>query len=338
MTHLLILAPNWLGDAVMALPAMADIHRASPGTRIAVAARPAVAPLFALVPYVADLVDLSDTRTGGLENRGFDTALLFPNSFRSALVASRAGIPERWGYRTQWRGFLLTRAIARAPRGVHQVEYYQHLVRALGFESGPAEPRLDVPEAVRSAAAERLARAGWNGVSPLVAIAPGAAYGGAKRWPSRYFAELARTLAAEGVTTVMVGGPGDAATGREIEAHAGGGIRLLNLIGATDLPSLAGVLVHCRAVISNDSGAMHVAAALGVRVTAIFGPTDERITGPRGEVRAIRLQPDRDPIAHTVLTQDVWCRPCHLRECPIDHRCMERVTVDAVLAEARRTL
>ena len=130
----------------------------------------------------------------------------------------------------------------------------------------------------------------------------------------------------------------------------------MNLIGATDLPLLAGVLVACRAVVSNDSGAMHFAAALGVRVTAVFGPTDERVTGPRGQVRLKAeplplmpstpvgsgfpsrrsgRQPDRNAIAHAVLTHDVWCRPCMLRECPIDHRCM-RIGVDAVLAEARR--
>jgi heptosyltransferase II len=345
MTHLLILAPNWLGDAVMALPAIADIHRASPETRIAVAARPSVAPLFALVPHVAEVVDLTDERTGGLQDRGFDTSLLLPNSFHAALVASRAGIPERWGYRTQWRGRLLTRAIKRAPSGVHQVEYYQHLVRALGFESGSAEPRLDVSAATRAAGAERLARAGWDRTAPLVALAPGAAYGGAKRWPSKYFAELVRALNGDGVATVMVGGAGEAAIGHDIEGHYGGGrTGLINLIGATDLPMLAGVLVNCRAVVSNDSGAMHVAAALGVRVTAVFGPTDERVTGPRGEVR---LPPLRGSGAtgkadmtyeHAVLTHEVWCRPCLLRECPIDHRCMEGVGVGAVLAEARRTL
>lgn len=335
MTHLLILAPNWLGDAVMALSAIADVGRASPGATITVAARPGVAPLFSLVPGVQDVVRLEDEHDGhdtshrGLQDRGFDTALLLPNSFHAALLASRARIPERWGYRTQFRGRLLTRAITRPPSGVHHVEYYQQLVRALGFDNGPGAPRLDVSAGTRAAGADALARAGWNGRAPLVAIAPGAAYGGAKRWPSASFAELARALGGDGVTTVMIGGPGDAATGREVEAHLGGAGRLLNLMGATDLPLLAGVLVACRAVVSNDSGAMHLAAALGVRVTAVFGPTDERVTGPRGEV---------GPLAHVVLTHDVWCRPCLLRECPIDHRCMRGVGVHAVLAEARRTL
>jgi len=324
MTHLLILAPNWLGDAVMALPAVADVRRASPDAAITIGARPAVAPLYALVPGIKNVMHLGDEDDHVPRDRGFDTALLLPNSFHAALLASRAGIRERWGYRTQWRGRLLTRAITRPPAGVHQVEYYRHLVQALGFDNGSAEPRLEVPAGLRAAGSAALARAGWDGRAPLVAIAPGAAYGGAKRWPAASFAELARSLDADGVTTVLIGGAGDIATGREVEAHADGRAgRLLNLTGATDLPLLAGVIVACRAVVSNDSGAMHFAAALGVRVTAVFGPTDERVTGLRGD--------------HAVLTHDVWCRPCMLRECPIDHRCM-RIGVDAVIAEARRTL
>ena len=130
----------------------------------------------------------------------------------------------------------------------------------------------------------------------------------------------------------MVGSAADAATGNEIESHVGTAGKVLNLIGATDLPTLAGVLVHCRALVSNDSGAMHLGAALGVRVTAIFGPTDERVTGPRGEVR---LKPDLD---HAVLTYPVWCRPCLLRECPLDHRCMRGIPASTALAAAQQSL
>jgi heptosyltransferase-2 len=224
---------------------------------------------------------------------------------------------------------------------------------------------LDVPQAVRAAGADELARAGWDRRSPLVALAPGAAYGGAKRWPPEFFAELTHALAGDGVVCAMLGSAADATTGKEIESHVGTARKVLNLIGATDLPALAGVLVHCRALVSNDSGAMHLGAALGVRVTAIFGPTDERATGPRGEVREtvrlkadptdsgrVRLPPSHEASAdrhslggggqpdrgHAILTYPVWCRPCLLRECPLDHRCMRGVGVDAVLLEARRSL
>ena len=347
MQRLVILSPNWLGDAVMALPAIADVRRAAPDASITIAARPAVAPLFQLVPEVDDTIVLpGPARTGGvprwraigaeLAGRNFDAALLFPNSMHAALIAARAGIPERWGYRASWRGRLLTRAIPR-PRGVHQVAYYQELVRALGFSNGPGEPLVRVLAPVKDAASQLLTADGWDGRAPLVALAPGAAYGGAKRWPPAYFGELAATLAADGVGSVMVGSAADKATAAEVAQafHAAGPkgparvlsdpARLHDLVGRTDLSTLAGLLTLCRTLVTNDSGAMHLAAAAGVRVTAVFGPTDDTATRPRGD-------------AHAILTHEVWCRPCMLRECPLDHRCMRGVGVDAVLASARRTL
>jgi heptosyltransferase-2 len=340
MNHLVILAPNWLGDAVMALPAIADVRRAAPDATIAVAARSAIAPLFQLVPQVNETIvlprppamrDIAAWRSLGaqLAGRRFDTALLFPNSLHSALLVSRAGIPERWGYRAGWRRGLLTRAIERTA-GLHQVDYYQQLVHALGFPNGPLESRVTVPPSARDAATRLLAGSGWNGHTPLVALAPGAAYGGAKRWPPEYFAELADALAVDGVGSVMVGSAADAATADEIVRgrHADRdpeSVALHNLVGRTDLATLAGVLSLCRGLVTNDSGAMHLAAAVGTSVTAVFGPTDDTATRPIGD-------------AHAVLTHPVWCRPCMLRECPIDHRCMRGVTSAAVLDAARRVL
>ena len=339
MKRLVILSPNWLGDAVMALPAIADVRRAAPGAAITVAARAAVAPLFQLVPDVDDTIvlpkppaihDVARWRAigGELAGAGFDTALLLPNSLHAALLAARAEIPERWGYRAGWRGRLLTRAVPREA-GLHQVAYYQHLVRALGFAGGAGEPRVRVPQDARDAAIRLLRADGWDGAAPIVALAPGAAYGGAKRWPPEYFGELAAALAADGIGSVMVGSAADAPTAAEVaaafQARAGSGRRLHDLVGRTDLPMLAGVLTLCRTLVTNDSGAMHLAAAAGVGVTAVFGPTDDTATRPLGD-------------AHAVLTHDVWCRPCMLRECPLDHRCMRGVSVSAVLASARRAL
>jgi len=337
MKRLVILSPNWLGDAVMALPAIADVRRAAPGASITVAARAAIAPLFRLVPEVDDTIllskpaaihDVARWRALGAElaDGAFDAALLLPNSMHAALLVSRAGIPERWGYRAGWRGRLLTRAIAR-PSRVHQVAWYQQLVAALGFANGPAVPRVRVPQEARDAAARLLTAEGWDGHAPLVGLAPGAAYGGAKRWPPARFGELAAALAADGVSCVMVGSAADAVTAAEVARAfpVRGPARLHNLVGRTDLSTLAGVVTSCRTLVTNDSGAMHLAAACGVGVTAVFGPTDDTATRPLGE-------------AHAVLTHDVWCRPCMLRECPLDHRCMRGVAVGAVLASARRTL
>ena len=334
MKRLVILSPNWLGDAVMALPAIADVRRGAPDAAITIAARPAIAPLFRLVADVdatlvlekpAAIHDVARWGALGAElvGGGFDAALLLPNSMHAAMLASRAGIPERWGYRAGWRGRLLTRAIPR-PSRLHQVAWYQHLVAALGFPNGPAEPRVRVPQDAAAAAARLLAAGGWDGRAPLVALAPGAAYGGAKRWPPSHFGELAAALAADGVNCAIVGSAADAATAAEVARHAGTA-RVHDLVGRTDLPTLAGVLTLCRTLVTNDSGAMHLGAAAGVRVTAVFGPTDDAATRPLGE-------------AHAILTHPVWCRPCMLRECPLAHQCMRGVGVAAVLDSARRTL
>jgi len=339
MQRLVILAPNWLGDAVMALPAIADVRRCLAGAHITVAARAAVAPLFQLVPEVDETIVVgrgaSLARVGSwaaigseLRGRGFEAALLFPNSIHAALLAHRAGIPERWGYgggvRRQW----LTRAAPRI-RGGHQADYYRHLVAALGFANGAREPRIRVSEAAQTAATALLRDAGWNGSMPLVALAPGAAYGGAKRWPSERFGELAAALAADGVACVLVCSAADRAASMDVadafRARAGSTAPVHDLTGRTDLPSLAGVLQRCRAIVTNDSGAMHLAAAAGVAVTAVFGPTNEKATHPIGA-------------AHAVIVHPVWCRPCMLRECPIDHRCMRGIDVAAVVDHARRLI
>lgn len=328
--RLIVFAPNWLGDAVMALPAIDDVRRQAPGASIAVAARPAIAPLFALLPGVDEIL-VVDRRGAGwregvrrLREASFGVALLLPNSLQSALTAWRAGIPERWGYRLQGRGWLLTRPVSAPAAGVHQALYYQRLTEALGFAPGPLKPRLEAPVEARRAGGDLLASAGWNGRSPLVALAPGAAYGSAKRWPPRSFAALAIGLDEDDVATVLIGGAADASAGLEVIAALGERARVLNLIGRTDLPTLAGVLAQCRALVSNDSGAMHFGAALGVPLVAIFGPTNERETRPLGT---------REPV---VLSHHVWCRPCMLRECPLTHRCMRGVSVEVVLAATRR--
>jgi heptosyltransferase-2 len=315
----------------MALPAIRDVARSRPNERLAVAARPTIAPLFTLVPEVGEIVVLERAGSAGvaaarrLRDERFEAALLLPNSFQSALTAWRANIPERWGYRAQGRTPLLTRGIAMPQHRVHQTAFYQRLTEALGFPKGPSTPRLDMSHTIREEGASLLAAAGWDGRSPLMAIAPGAAHGTAKRWPAESFAALVEELAADGVTSVLVGSAADAVPGNSVVRRIRSvGVRPISLIGRTDLPALAGVLGHCRALVSNDSGAMHFGAALGVPLVAIFGPTNERETRPVGP---------HDPV---VLIHPVWCRPCMLRECPLTHRCMRGVSVDAVLSAVRQ--
>ncbi len=324
--NLVVLSPNWLGDAVMALPAIADLRRHFAPARLTVAARASVAPLFAMVPGVDEALTLPGRGglagvwtwrhdVAALAGGGFDAAVLLPNSWASAYVVHRAGIPERWGLATDLRTRLLTRSASKPRGAVHQAAYYQALVSALGIDNGPAHARVRVPDGVANPITAR----------PYVVLAPGAAYGSAKQWPPGRYAALATMLARRGQTVVLVGSRADAATCHGIRREAGGaGPALVDISGRTTLPELAAVLAGASVVVTNDSGAMHLAGAVGAPVVAVFGATDERRTSP--------LVDGPDAVPPRILATGVWCRPCMLRECPIDHRCMTGVTAEAAAA------
>jgi heptosyltransferase-2 len=325
--RLLIRAPNWLGDAVMAIPAMAAVRARFRQAHLTIAAIPAVAPLFledtdAAPDKVLTVEAKSEVRALG-EGR-FDAALILPNSFRSAWNHRRAGIRERWGYAANLRSPLLTRAVSRPQARLHQSVYYLDLVKGLDIEAAEVLPRIRITPDTRARVARLLEPYRVAADAPLVGVAPGAAYGHAKRWPPARVAELAGRLGERGAICVLVGASGDRDAGREIESSLPAPARIANLIGRTDLRQLAGLLAACHAFVSNDSGAMHLAAAAGVPVAALFGPTDERVTAPLGD--------------HDVLIHQVFCRPCMLRDCPIDHRCMKGITVDAVFGAVSRRL
>jgi heptosyltransferase-2 len=335
-----VVAPNWLGDAVMALPALTDVRRHFTGARLVVAARHRVAPLFGMVSGVDEVVTLAWGGTvraraawrrdvGALRSMAAGAVVLLPNSFSSAWLARAARIPERWGYARGGRSWLLTRAVTPPGRSVHQAEYYQHLVRQLGIETGPREAVVDVPAGAIDAARALLFTRGWDGQRPLVVMAPGAAYGTAKQWPPQHFARLAGELVSrDGATCALVGSAGDAEATASIcrAAEACARAHVLDLAGATSLDTLAGVLALARACVSNDSGAMHLAAAVGTPLVALFGPTREYETAPLARRRA------------EVLINHVWCRPCMLRDCPIDHRCMTGLTPERVGAAVRELM
>jgi heptosyltransferase II len=325
---IVLLAPNWLGDAVMALPAMADVRRRFAAARIVVAARPAVAALFSMTPSVDDVVSAEAT---AIRAARADVAILFPNSLASARLARQAGIPERWGYAADLRGPLLTRAVRRPRRSMHQGAYYQHLVQALGIENGPLEPRVDVPSGIAAEGRALLQTHGWDGARPLVVVAPGAAYGTAKRWLPAHFARLVSQVAdARGAQCVLVGSGGDRQTTEWVrrDVESGGAARVIDLAGKTSLELLAGVMSVASACVSNDSGAMHLAGAVGVPLAALFGPTREFETAPLMRAGA----------RSEVLINPVWCRPCMLRECPIDHRCMKGLSPDVVSGAVDRLM
>ena len=314
----------------MALPALGAVRRAFEGRTIVLAAIPAIAPVFqegtAAAPDEIVTIDRAH-ETAQLKAARADAVLLLTNSFGSAWRAARTGAPERWGYRADWRGWLLTRPVRRPRRRLHQVESYLELMRALDLPVPTdldTKPRI-LPRAETLAQADvLLAAAGFAPGQPIVGFAPGAAYGQAKRWPPDRVAQVMAAISRQGAAAIIVGAAADRETGRAIESSLPPGARVANLIGRTSLRQLVGIVARCAAFVSNDSGAMHIAAALGVPLTALFGPTDERETAPAG--------------AADVIVRDVFCRPCMLRECPIDHRCMKRIDVETVLSSVTRHL
>jgi heptosyltransferase-2 len=333
--RLVVIAPNWLGDAVMALPAFADLRRHFSSAYIAVAARPSVAPMYAMVGGVDHVITLPGG--GGwraftawrddaavLAPGGFDTAILFPNSYWAARIAATASIKERWGYVADRRGGLLTRAIPKPQADLHQRAYYQHLTRALGIPEGPpfASIRPD-----RDHARSVLREVGLDIDEPFVVFAPGAAYGRAKQWLPERYAELADLIINDkGWSVLMVGAKVDRSAcddiARRLPQRGTRINRLIDFCGKSNLATLAGILGEAHAVVSNDSGAMHLAGAVGTKVIAVFGPTREQQTSP--------LAAGPDAPAPVVITHEVFCRPCMLRECPIDHRCMRRIAARRV--------
>ena len=342
--RVVIVAPNWLGDIVMALPAVTAIRRHFSTDAVAVAVAQAMAPVFHGILALDRVVPLQGGRDGigpdadRLADGQFDVAILFPNSFRSAWVTRRAGIAQRWGYLGQLRGWLLTRAVRRPSRRErrHQADDYRALVRGLDIPVDVEAASLVATQAQTARAAALLERHRVTADTPRVVVAPGATNGHAKRWLPERFAELARRVATElDRTVLLVGSPGDRASGRAVESALtefdfdfGFGLapsndgRIVNLIGHTDLSELMGVLSGCEVCVSNDTGTMHLASALGVPVVALFGPSDEQATAPLGR--------------HEILTRAVRCRPCLLRDCPIDHRCMRGIpTADVFEAVSR---
>jgi len=350
VSRIVIRPPNWLGDAVLALPAMGALRRHFHSASITIAAPGAVAALFreqtGVDPNAVITLPASKRDTvRALADGRFELGILFPNSFRSAWQLRSAGVSQRWGYSNLTRSWMLTKQALRTPHNAlrtthsalrtphsahqHHVEFYRNLVRGLGIPCDDDAPRIS-PSSTATNHATQLLGVESPGNTRLITLAPGAAYGQAKQWPPARVAELtARLVRERDAVCVLVGAAHDRDAGRAIESWLRTNAaeilpRVKNLIGKTDLGTLVAMTSLSRVCVTNDSGVMHVAAATGRPVIAMFGPTDERVTRPIGR--------------GDVLTADVFCRPCHLRDCPIDHRCMKRITVDMVFAAVSRHL
>jgi heptosyltransferase II len=332
VARIMVRATNWVGDVVMSLPAVRAIRQAFPDAHLAVVARPGLATLYARESAVDEVIPCPKPHGIGdrlrfareLRSHRFETAILLQNAFDAALMTWWARIPRRIGYSRDGRGFLLTRAVP-TPRETeirrHERFYYLEMLRRAGVISALPECgaiRLDRLEDAREAGRDLLATRGIS--LPAIGMSPGAAYGGAKRWLPERFAETAITLAREcGSHAFLTLG---SAPERELcetvsEMIRREGIEAYNLAGETSLGEFIEIAAACRLFLTNDSGSMHIASAAGTPTVAVFGATDEFGTGPTG------------PLAR-VVREPVDCAPCLLRECPIDHRCMTRVTAARV--------
>lgn len=333
---LLVRATNWIGDAVMSLPALREIRRVHEDWEITLLARPAIAELYSREGICDRMITFDDKGTHAgplgrwrlsrdLRTQRFDRAILLPNSFDSAVPLWLAGIPERIGYDRYRRGPLLTNAPKPPQPGEtekHERFYYlEMLLRAGVIDRIPQCPeiRFSSVEEAKAAAHTYWAEKGEVGTR-WVGVSPGAANSRAKQWAPERFAEAAETIAMSlGATVVVFGTASETDLGdRVLQGVSLGGY---NLAGKTSAREFIDLTAGCELLLTNDSGGMHVAAALGVPTVAIFGPTDEVATGPSSSTALVIREP-------------VECSPCLLKECPIDHRCMERVSSKRVAIEA----
>jgi heptosyltransferase-2 len=335
---ILIRATNWVGDAILALPALRAVRKRFSDAEIAIVARPYVADIYRdqqicdrLVAYDPQGAHAGfsgrERLAGELRAEKFDVALLLQNAFDAAWLAWRASIPERIGYARDGRSFLLTKAVP-VPRpgeiSAHEKYYYLELLRRAGWIdslSDEAFIAMCVSEEKRRLASQFLAESGVRPHSLRVAIGPGASYGSAKCWLPARFAELANWLQVQAdADIILFGTTSEANVSKAISEEMGRSP--INLTGRTTIADLPALLSQCHLFVGNDSGAMHVAAAVGLPVVAVFGPTDPHGTAP--------VTP-----RCTIVQEKPYCSPCFLRRCPTDHRCMTKVTAEMVEAAVK---
>lgn len=340
MMKILVRGTNWIGDAVMTIPAMRRLRASFPDARIALLTRSWAEGIFRDADFVDEIIGFDRggskvadafAQSKTIRDAGFDVALLFTNSFESALVAKMAGIPRRVGFAKEGRSFLLTDALP-VPEWKnlrHESFYYLELVAgAERLIKGSAEPigdefesGLAVSGERRSAARSLLAGIG-AGRRPVVALGAGSTNSEAKRWPADRFAALASMLVRKaGASVVLVGSRDESGVAGAVAG--GAGVPVADLTGRTSLAEAVAILAEADLMISNDMGLAHVSAATGTPTLVIFGPTNELTTRPAGS---------------RIIRREVDCAPCMLRTCPIDHRCMTGIEPEAVFEAAAEML
>jgi heptosyltransferase II len=329
---ILIRSVNWLGDAVMITPALAAIRARFPDAEITVLANPLVSQLFSQRGAVDRIITFDRTRHRGVAGRlklaaelrrqHFDLAVIFTNSFEGALIPFLAGIPLRLGKNSDGRGLLLSQSWPKTLQNTaeHQVLNYLDMLKYFGIPAATTEIGLLTSAEEDRELAALLASRGIAPADFVVGINPGATFGSAKRWYPERFAEVARELAARwGARVVITGGPSETEMAARIEELLVGAC--VNLAGATSVRQLMALIKRCDFFVTNDSGPMHIAAAFGVPLVAVFGSTDHRTTSAFFD-------------KWEIVRSGADCAPCMQRECPTDHRCMTAVSAADVIAAA----
>lgn len=334
---ILIRSTNWIGDAIMNTPAVRTVRENFPDAEISILATPWVADVFAANPYIDKIIiyDKAGKHKGPrgrfllvreLAQMKFDMAILLQKAFEAALLTSLSRIPVRAGYSTDFRRLLLTHPVRvrKAVKKIHQVYFYQEMLKNLGLTPGPDELFLQLPETAATRADEFLAdlRQG-NGNLPIMGLNPGAAYGPAKRWPAEKFSELAMLSVRDLQAKILVfGTKADTGTAAEIIENNPG--HVIDLTGKTSLAEAMALIKRCNVFVTNDSGLMHVAAALKTPVVAVFGSTNPITTGPFSN-------------NSIVIRKNISCSPCLKTHCRSDFRCMQEIGSNEVF-EAVNTI
>ncbi len=346
--RILIRGVNWIGDAVLTLPAIRAIRTAFPDSHISLLVKPWVSELFHENRDIDEIILYRDSHkgirgrlklAGELRKKKFDTAILLQNAFDAAFLTWLAGIPRRIGYKRDGRSFLLTEAIPVETDILkqHQVYYYLNLLNSIGIKASYTEPYIRLSRSERVWARNLLSLKFPDQKKPLIGINPGAAYGSAKRWPPEKFAQvIGKILTGIHGRVIIFGGQSDIEIADEIvneisnlkikstiEEYMS---NLLIMAGKTNLRELASLIAECDIFLSNDSGPMHMASALLVPVIAIFGSTSPVSTGPSGR-------------PHKIISRDIPCSPCMERECPEKHlRCMTGINTEEVFTAMQEML
>lgn len=328
---ILVRAPNWLGDSVMSIPAICGIKKLFPNADIFIYAKSDLAGLWQFIPGIRRVLSIEDG-LGPVLKEKFDLVILLTNSFGSVLRMFCTRIPERRGYSRNMRRFLLTQPVhlKNGWKNIHQIEYFLGLLNELDKsyilkKENNTVPQIDIPLDLDGKAEMLLKKYDWEKDALTIGIHATASYGPAKCWLPERFSQLMQELKTHYDSWILIfGGKDEEDAVAKILQNVPNKEKIINLAGKTNIMQLAAIIKKCKLFISNDSGPMHLAGAVGIPVIGIFGSTDPKKTGPRGKV--------------IIIKKDIDCSPCLKRVCPTELECMDAISVNDVMEKVRELI